>query len=270
MTKVITSVEDLFDSIIQQKVIEYEFNLEYAPLANIQPIKFTVKGSNDLSFDLNNSHLHLLAMITKADVMSIDVNTVAPINLTLHSMFGEIAVKLNCRNLGDTSQLYPYGPIIKSAQLQQGDPRDSTPMRRLDQGHYGTHGCHRSRWEKCWSERSSRDFREKYRGRAHQSPSRGRFSSRSPNSSKHRSQHKVNAFPKQLCVQVGRSSSKCGARELQAGQPERKSYHSQQHAHQHGQRCAHAASPTTEYEASLFARLNEALVHPREPDVNQL
>ena len=82
---------------MQQNVIENEFNREYAPLATIQPgaiIEFRVTGSNDLYLYLNNSRLHVLAKITKADGTNIDANTAAPINLTLHSMFREIDLEL--------------------------------------------------------------------------------------------------------------------------------------------------------------------------------
>ena len=71
-------------------------------------IEFTVKGANDLYLDLNNSRLPVLAMITKADGTNIDPNTAAFINLTLHSMFREIGLELNGRNVGNTSKLYPY------------------------------------------------------------------------------------------------------------------------------------------------------------------
>ena len=117
VTEKITSELDLFGSIMQQNVIENEFNREYAPLPSIQPgmpIEFTVNGANDLYLDLNNSHLHVLAKITKAQKTNLDANTAAPINLKLHSMFREIAVELNGRNVGDTSQLYPYRSIIES------------------------------------------------------------------------------------------------------------------------------------------------------------
>ena len=96
---------------MQQNVIENEFNREYAPLATIQlgmAIEFTVKGANDLYLDLNNSRLHVLAKITKANGTNIDANTAAPINLTLHSMLRELGLELNGRNVGYTSQLYPY------------------------------------------------------------------------------------------------------------------------------------------------------------------
>ena len=58
---------DLFGSIMQQNIIGNKFNREYALLATIQygaPIEFMVKESNDLSMDLNNSRLHVLAEIT--------------------------------------------------------------------------------------------------------------------------------------------------------------------------------------------------------------
>ena len=95
VTEQITSEVDLFGSIMQQNVIENEFKREYAPLATIQlgmAIKFTVKGANDLYLDLNNSRLHVVAKITKADGTNIDANTAAPINLTLHSMLREIGL----------------------------------------------------------------------------------------------------------------------------------------------------------------------------------
>ena len=87
VTEQITSGVDLFWSMMQQNAIEHEYNREYAPLATIQPgvaIKFTVKGANNLYLNLNNSRLHVLVKITKADETNIDANTAAPINLTLN------------------------------------------------------------------------------------------------------------------------------------------------------------------------------------------
>ena len=111
VTEQITSEVDLFGSMMQQNVIENEFNREYSPLATIQQgvsIEFTVKGANDLYLDLNNSRLNVLVMINKADGTNIEANIAALINLTLHSMFRIIGLELNGRNVGDSSQLYPY------------------------------------------------------------------------------------------------------------------------------------------------------------------
>ena len=71
-------------------------------------ITFTVKGANDLYLDLNNSRLHVLAKITQTEGTNINANRAGPINLTLHSIFQEICLELNGRNVSDTSQLYPY------------------------------------------------------------------------------------------------------------------------------------------------------------------
>ena len=113
----ITSEVYRFGSILQQNVIENEFNRVYATLATIQlgmAIKFTVKSANDLYLDLNNSRLHVIAKITKEDGTNIDANTTSLINLTLHSMFREIGLEFNGRNVGDTSQLYLYRSVLES------------------------------------------------------------------------------------------------------------------------------------------------------------
>ena len=117
VTEQIKSEVDLFGSIMQHNVIENEFNREYAPLATIQPgmaIEFTVKGANDLYVNITNSRLHVIAKITKADRTNIDANTAAFINLTLHSMFREIGLEFNGRNVIHTSQRYPYRSDLES------------------------------------------------------------------------------------------------------------------------------------------------------------
>ena len=76
-------------------------------------IKFTVKSATDLYLDLNNLRLHVIAKITNTDGTNIDVKTAAPINLTLHSMFSELGLEFNGRNVGDTSQLYPYRSVLE-------------------------------------------------------------------------------------------------------------------------------------------------------------
>ena len=94
---------------MQQNVIENEFNLEYSLLATNLPgaaIEFTVNNPNYLYLDLKNSRLHVLDKITEANGTNIDANTAGQINLTLHSMFRKIGLKLNNRNVGDTIQLY--------------------------------------------------------------------------------------------------------------------------------------------------------------------
>ena len=54
------------------------------------------------------------AKITKTDGTNIDANTASPIDLTLHSIFREIALEFKGRNVIDTSQLYPYRSVLES------------------------------------------------------------------------------------------------------------------------------------------------------------
>ena len=117
VTEEITSEIDLFGSIMQQNIIENKFYREFVPLVTIQhggPIEFKVQYSNDLYLDLNNSRLHVLAQITNADVSNIGANTAGPINFPLHSMFREISVELNGRNVSDTSPLHPYRAYLQT------------------------------------------------------------------------------------------------------------------------------------------------------------
>ena len=273
MTEEITSEVDLFGLIMQQNVIENELNREYAPLTTIKPgaaIEFTVKGSNEMYLDVNNSHLHVLGKITKADGTKNDANTAAPFNLTLHSIFREIAVEFNGRNVGDTSQLYPYRSIMESVfnycketqesrLLCEGWTKDTTGHMAVTAVGGNNAGLNTR------AAIFARSTVVELIGRHHVDVFHHDLLF-PPNFDL----NKVDEVPEQLCVQVGCAGWKCGARELQASHPERQSYHSYQNAHQHGPRCAHAAPPTAEYETPLFARPNEAPVHPREPDVNQL
>ena len=102
VTKKIFSYVGLYGSIMQQYVIENNFNLEYALLSSINfgvEIKNTVKCLNNLYLDLNNSHLHVLSKITNAGETYFDTN-IAFIKMTLHWIFSETAVKFNCQNVG--------------------------------------------------------------------------------------------------------------------------------------------------------------------------
>ena len=143
-------------------------------------------------------------------------------------------------------------------------------MRGMDKGHHQVHGCHRSRWEQCRSERSRRDIREKYRGRAHLSTSPGRVQPRMPYSSKHRSSNEVDVLSKQLCLLVGTARSRYSAGKLQAGYQKRQSYHQHQDAYLHGSWRTYGSPHTAKYAASFIARPNKTPVNPREPDVYQL
>ena len=132
----------------------------------------------------------------------------------------------------------------------------------MEKGPQRAHGCHRVRWEQCRSERSRRDIREKYRGRAHRSPSSGRVQPRTPYLSKHRSPHEVDAVRRQLCVHVVSARSRCTAGKLQVGYPERQPHHPHQEGQQQGSSRTYGSSRTAKYVASFIVRPNETFVNP--------
>ena len=146
--------------------------------------------------------------ITKEDKKNIDANTAAPINLMLHSMFCKIKLELNCRNVGDTSQLYPFRShletflnfskeIQETRLLSKGLTKDTsahmsfTPIGGNNAGYNTRH-----------------EIRENCRGRAHRSPSHGRFLARVHCSFKYLFRHEINFVPKRLYVQISGSISK--------------------------------------------------------------
>ena len=107
----ITGEVDLFGPIITQNCLYNEFNRKYAPfasLAEVAPIGFLVKGTDQLYLDLNDSRLHLRVKITNADGTDMTTATGAIINLELHSLFREISVYLNGKSVSDPKKMYPY------------------------------------------------------------------------------------------------------------------------------------------------------------------
>lgn len=93
MTTQIISEIDVFGLIMQRHVIKNDFNREYAPLSTVQQgmaIEFLNNGQNNLYLGLNNSRLHEIAKIIKADETNIDADTAGQIKLTLHSMIRRI------------------------------------------------------------------------------------------------------------------------------------------------------------------------------------
>ena len=118
-----------------QTSIESGHWIDYNPVSSLAhglPIEFAVTaGSGAEYFDMANTMLYVTAKITKADGTDLDQNEhVGPINLTLHSMFSEIDIKLNDTLITSTNNTYAYRAYIetllsydkasKESQLQCG------------------------------------------------------------------------------------------------------------------------------------------------------
>ena len=128
-TKEIISEMNRFGSIMQQNIIENEFNHKYSPLATIQPgaaIEFTVKCSSDLYLDLNNLSLNVLAQKSRADRLNINTDSRSNQPDASHD------IPRDCRGV-KRSKCRQHEPAVllliipeMFVQLLQADPRDST------------------------------------------------------------------------------------------------------------------------------------------------
>lgn len=141
---------DLFSVPPTQTSIETGTWVEYNPvsaLAHGLPIEFNILGTGQDYIDLANTVLMATAKITKANGTNIDgTSAVAPVNLTLHSLFSEIDIKLNDTMISTTNNTYAYrayletllsyGSEAKQSQLQSamyfkdlaGDMNDANPL----------------------------------------------------------------------------------------------------------------------------------------------
>lgn len=85
--------------------------------SGVGPIEFNVPGSEDLYIDLNSTYIRLFFKILNANDTAIaiaDRGKVAPVNLTLHSIFSQVDVFLNDRMITDGSPTYAYRAYLET------------------------------------------------------------------------------------------------------------------------------------------------------------
>src|SRR6185436_18084716 len=90
---------DLFAVPPTQTSIEASMYIEYHPLSALAhglPIEFNVLGGGQDYIDLASTQLYVAARIIRGAGGNIDdTDVVAPINLTLHSLFSDVDVKIS-------------------------------------------------------------------------------------------------------------------------------------------------------------------------------
>lgn len=120
---------DLFSIPPTQTVIEKGQFVEYHPLANISdggPIEFNISGTGEEYLDLSASYLHVKAKVLKADGTNLpEKEAVAPANLFLHSLFSQVDVSLNERNISSATNTYPYRAYIETVLNYGEDAKKS-------------------------------------------------------------------------------------------------------------------------------------------------
>ena len=120
---------DLFAVPPTQTSIESGNWVEYIPisaLAHGLPIEFNIIGSGQDYVDLANTQLYVKVKITRGNDQDIDgTDHVAPINLTLHSLFSEVDFKLNDTLISSTNNMYPYRAYLETLLSYGEDAKKS-------------------------------------------------------------------------------------------------------------------------------------------------
>ena len=109
---------DLFTIPPTQTTIENGKWVEYFPLTNITdatPIQFHLQWSTDEYTDLSQSLLHLQVKVVNGDGTPLgDDAQVAPTNHFMHSLFSDVDMMLNDRQITPPTNTYPYRSILET------------------------------------------------------------------------------------------------------------------------------------------------------------
>lgn len=120
---------DLFTVPATQTSIEAGTWVEYNPISAIAhglPIEFNVLGSGQDYVDLANTQLYVTVKITRGTDADIDnTDAVAPVNLTLHSLFSEVELKVNDTLISSTNNTYAYRSYLETLLSYGGDAKSS-------------------------------------------------------------------------------------------------------------------------------------------------
>lgn len=109
---------DLFTVPPTQISIDGGQNNIYRPVSTVTenaPIEFFVTASGSEYFDPSHTQLYVLVKVVKADGTNLAAaDNVAPVNNWLHSMFSEVDITLNHKNITSASNLYYYRAYIEN------------------------------------------------------------------------------------------------------------------------------------------------------------
>ena len=116
---------NLFEPAVSQSAVVGEFVQEFKPLATIiqgSPLNFEIEGGGNNYVDLNNTKLEVRVKLTGADGAAIAGGTrVGVANLTLHSLFSSMIVKVQDKVVTDSNNLYGYRALLETLINYQSD-----------------------------------------------------------------------------------------------------------------------------------------------------
>ena len=111
---------NLFEPATVQSAVVGESVVEFAPIATIQqgsPIDFQIEGGWQNYIDLNNSKLEIRAKLvvdTAGTITDIGTAHVGVANLTLHSLFSAVTIKIGDKVVTESNNLYPYRAMLET------------------------------------------------------------------------------------------------------------------------------------------------------------
>lgn len=143
---------DIFRLPPTQIAVDLSQSVEFRPLNTLTdggPIEFLVKGEPDNYLDLAETQLYVKVRVLKKDGTNIATKTtgedgtvtpgskVAPVNLLLHSLFGQVDVSFNDRLISPSSNTYPYRAYLETLLSYGSDAKKGhleLPLWNKDEG----------------------------------------------------------------------------------------------------------------------------------------
>ena len=103
-------------AILQSSVLnEYDELIQAKTVSRGGPIQFEVSGSAGLYRDLSNSYLQVKCKVVQASGAALAVDAaVAPANLLLHSLFSNVSVVMNTKELTEKDSNYAYRAYLET------------------------------------------------------------------------------------------------------------------------------------------------------------
>lgn len=109
---------DLFSVEPTQTSIDSGSWIEYNPISALQHgtgIEFVIQGTGTDYIDIAKTRLYVKARILQNDDTPIDnTHAVAPVNLTLSSIFSELDIKMNGTTISNTNSMYAYRAYLET------------------------------------------------------------------------------------------------------------------------------------------------------------
>ena len=122
---------DLFSNPPTQTSVKEGQDIEYHPFTALEKsgsIKFVIDGTGDEYLNLYHTNLYVEAKVVSAEGSPIDDDAdVAPVNLTLHSLFSQVDVSMNDQLVTSSKATYPYHAHLETL-LSYGQEAKATQL----------------------------------------------------------------------------------------------------------------------------------------------